>query len=106
MAVSDMPDKYESPEKVPESYNLRKSPQSLSFRSISNVSNKIISSVDEKVGIENSLFFLKSAVKVLYKKRKRDIIESASDGNEEIDSVDDFEKTIINNDRVKKKCNN
>ena len=102
MAVSDIPDKYESPEKVPESYNLRKSPQSLSFRSISNVSNKIISSVDEKVGIENSLFFLKSAVKVLHKKRKRDIIESASDDNEEIDSVDDFEKTIINNDRVQK----
>lgn len=57
MAVSDIPDKYESPEKVPESYNQRKSPQSLSFRSILNVSNEIILSVDEKVGIENSLFF-------------------------------------------------
>ena len=48
----------------------------------------------------NTLY--KSVVKVLHKKRKRDIIESASDDNEEIDSVDDFEKTIIYDDTVQK----
>ena len=68
MAVSDIPTKYESPERTVPSFNLRKSPNSLSVRSISNVSKKIILSVDEKVGIENSLFYLKSAVKVLHKK--------------------------------------
>ena len=103
MAVSDIPTKYQSPEKTDQSYNLRKSPNSLSLRSISNVSNKIISSIDERVGCENSLFFLKSAVKVLYKKRKWDITESSSDDSDENDSddsVDDFEKIIINDEIV------
>lgn len=39
------------------SFNLRKSPSSLSSRSISNISKKVILSVEEKVGVENSLFF-------------------------------------------------
>lgn len=52
------------------SFNLRKSPASLSSRFNRNVSKKVILSVDEKVGVENSLYFLKYAVKVLYKKRK------------------------------------
>ena len=39
------------------SSNLRKSPSSLSSRSISNISKKVIVSVEERVGVENSLFF-------------------------------------------------
>ena len=98
MAVSDIPTKYQSPEKTDQSYNLRKSPNSLS-----NVSNKIISSIDERVGYENSLFFLKSAVYILHKKRKWDITESSSDDSDENDSddsVDDFKKIIINDEIV------
>lgn len=46
---------------------------------------------------------MKSAVKVLHKKRKWDITESSSDDSDENDSddsVDDFEKIIINDEIV------
>ena len=102
MAVSDIPKKDESPEKVIESYNLRKSPNSLTQRSITNVSKKIISSVEEKVGVENSFFFLKSAVKVLHKKRNWDIeLESDNGVEEDNDAEDDsFENRIIQGEAV------
>ena len=97
MAVSDIPKKDESPEKVIESYNLRKSPNSLTQRSITNVSKKIISSVEEKVGVENSFFFLKSAVKVLHKKRKWDIESESDNGVEEDDDDDNDEDDSFEN---------
>jgi hypothetical protein len=102
MAVSDIPKKDESPEKVIESYNLRKSPNSLTQRSITNVSKKIISSVEEKVGVENSFFFLKSAVKVLHKKRNWDIESESDNGVEEDndDEDDSFENRIIQGEAV------
>ena len=81
------------------SLNLRKSPTSLSSRSISNISKKVILSVEEKVGVENSLFFLKSAVKVLYKKRKSDESESEED-EDEPEEEDDFKSIIIRDDSV------
>ena len=66
------------------SLNIRKSPSSMSKRSIQNYSKIIISSVEEKVGEDNSLFFLKSAVKVLNKKRKlKD--DDAEEEEEEVD---------------------
>ena len=81
------------------SFNLRKSPSSLSSRSISNISKKVIVSVEEKVGVENSLFFLKSAVKVLYKKRKSD--DSESEGEEiEPEEEQDFNSDIIQEESV------
>lgn len=56
-------------------------------------------SIDEKVGVENSLFFLKSAVKVLYKKRKYAESESEED-EEDSEEEHDFKSTIIEEDSV------
>lgn len=81
------------------SLNIRKSPSSLSSRSISNISKKVILSLEEKVGVENSLFFLKSAVKVLIKKRKSDESESEVD-EDEPEEEDDFKSVIIRDDSV------
>ena len=46
------------------SANMRKSPSDLTDKSIKNVTTKVISSVDQVVGEKNSLYFLKSAVKI------------------------------------------
>jgi hypothetical protein len=87
------------------SFNLRKSPASLSSRSIRNVSKKIISSIDEKVGAENSFYFLKSAVKVLYKKRKlngdeADLEVQEEEYEESDDERNEFRNEIIQEDSV------
>lgn len=66
LAMPETPVKDDEPE-LSASFNLRKSPSSLSSRSISNISEEVISSIDEKIGVENSLVFLKSAFRVLYK---------------------------------------
>ena len=58
------------------SANLRKSPSDLTDRSIKNVTTKVITSVEGVVGERNSLYFLRSAVKILdFKKRKREVLE-------------------------------
>ena len=58
------------------SANLRKSPSDLTDRSIKNVTTKVITSVQGVVGERNSLYFLRSAVKILdFKKRKREVLE-------------------------------
>jgi hypothetical protein len=76
------------------SANLRKSPSDLTDRSIKNVTTKVISSVDKVVGETNSLYFLKSAVKILdFKKRKYSMLlqdeeneDSSGDDEEDSDS--------------------
>lgn len=61
IAVPNTPEREEKAEttagKSLVSFNLRKSPASLSSRSIANVSKMIILAVDEKVGVEKSVFF-------------------------------------------------
>lgn len=71
------------------SANLRKSPSDLSDRSVKNVTTKVITSVEGVVGEKNSLYFLKSAVKILdFKQRKmnnmeREVDEEGSSEDEE-----------------------
>ena len=98
LAKPETPEKDDEPE-LSASFNLRKSPSSLSSRSISNISKKVILSIDEKVGVENSLFFLKSAVRVLYKERKYAESESEED-EEDLEEEQDFKSTIIEEDSV------
>jgi hypothetical protein len=79
-------------------FNLRKSPASLSSRSIRNVCKKIISSIDEKVGAENSM-------KVLYKKRKlngdeADLEVQEEEYEESNDEKNEFRNEIIQEDSV------
>ena len=54
------------------SANFRKSPSNLTDRSIKNVTAKVITSVERVVGEEHSLYFLKSAVKLLDFKHRKD----------------------------------
>lgn len=58
------------------SANLRKSPSDLTERSIKNVTEKVVTSVEGVVGVKDSLYFLKSAVKILdFKQRKLNSVE-------------------------------
>ena len=76
------------------SANLRKSPSDLTDRSIKNVTAKVIDSVEGVVGEKNSLYFLKSAVKILdFKTRKQ---ENLDDG----DSDSDEEELSISPDNI------
>ena len=50
--------------------------------------------------MENSLFFLKSAVKVLHKKRKWNIESVSDNGVEEDDDDDSFENRIIQGEAI------
>ena len=69
---------------------MRKSPSDLTERSIKYVTTKVISSVDKVVGEKNSLYFLKSAVKILdFKKRKYSML--LQDDEKEDNSGDDEE---------------
>jgi hypothetical protein len=68
------------------SANFRKSPSNLTDRSIKNVTAKVITSVERVVGEEHSLHFLKSAVKLLDFKHRKDNNEEEED--EEINSED------------------
>ena len=58
--------------------------------------------MEEKVGVENSFFFSKSAVKVLHKKRKWDIGSESDNSVEEDDDDEDdsFESRIIQGEAV------
>ena len=69
---------------------MRKSPSDLTDRSIKNVTSKVITSVDGVVGEKNSLYFLKSAVKILdYRKRKHAVfLEDEQDHRGEEDNED------------------
>ena len=72
------------------SANFRKSPSDLTDRSIKNVTAKVITSVEGVVGEEHSLYFLKSAVKLLdFKHRK--------DNNEEEEEDVEINSEDINN---------
>jgi hypothetical protein len=74
--------------------NFRKSPSYLAERSIKNVTAKVINSVEGVVGEKHSLYFLKSAVKVLdFKNRKNnkggsDSEDRGSDSEEEENNLD------------------
>ena len=69
---------------------MRESPSDLTDRSIKNVTLKVITSVDGVVGEKNSLYFLKSAVKILdYRKRKHAVLlEDEQDHRGEEDDED------------------
>jgi hypothetical protein len=95
------------------SANLRKSPSDLTERSIKNVTAKVITSVEGVVGEKNSLYFLKSAVKILDFNNRKCSNEEEEDGdsdtenNENDISLDNVEyeeyeiderlRTVINN---------
>jgi hypothetical protein len=75
------------------SVNLRKSPSDLAERSIKNVTEKVITSVEGVVGEKNSLYFLKSAVKTLDFKKRKNFVDgdSHSDDDENEISSDNVE---------------
>jgi hypothetical protein len=68
-----------------------RSPSDLAERSVKNVTAKVITSVEGVVGEKNSLYFLKSAVKILdFKQRKQNNLE-----DEDIESDSDNDENDI-----------
>jgi hypothetical protein len=93
--------------------NLRKSPSDLTRRSINNVTEKVITSVEGVVGEKNSLYFLKSAVKILDFKQRKNNNEEEEDGDsdaendeDEINPDDTEYEEYKNDERLKKAIEN
>jgi hypothetical protein len=84
------------------SANLRKSPSDLTERSVKNVTAKVITSVEGVVGEKNSLYFLKSAVKILdFKQRKQNNLEDEDIESDSDDDEDDIIPTYVEYEEYK-----
>jgi hypothetical protein len=84
------------------SANLRKSPSDLTERSVKNVTAKVITSVEGVVGEKNSLYFLKSAVKILdFKQRKQNNLEDEDIESDSDNDEDDIIPTYVEYEEYK-----